>query len=161
MLSAGRFALGMLELAAATGAAWVGAAAIRARVVPLWRGVVTYLADAVIALSVLVVVGEVLGTFGLFRESIVVLIVVATGLALRLLLAVPATQKRVAGTARTLGWDGLAAIVAGAGAGGQWGERSGGAAAGGGSRVGSPPPHPPLAPRVPPTRASRHIPPLG
>src|SRR4051794_3492542 len=131
MLSLGRFALGTLELAVLIGAAWIGASAIRARMVPLWRGVVTYLADAVIALSLLVVVGEVLGTFGLFREWIVVVAVVATGLALRFVLLVPTQQIRIAGTRRTPGWDGVAALVAVAITVGQWVDRIGGVLDGG------------------------------
>jgi len=111
MLSLGRFTLGMLELAVVIGAAWVGASALRTRLVPTWSGLVTWLADAVIALSLLVVVGEALGTFGLFREWIVVITFVALGSGLRFVLLVPAKHIRIARTRKSLGWDGFAAIV--------------------------------------------------
>src|SRR4051794_27384994 len=123
MLNPGRFALGLLELAVVIGATWIGASAIRARFVPLWHGVVTYVADAVVTLSILVVVGEILGTFGLFREWIVVATVVAVAIGLRSVLAVPAGHIRPVRTARTLGWDGVVAIGAVAITVGQWVDR--------------------------------------
>ena len=157
MLSLGRFVLGSLELALVVGAAWLGASAVRSRVVPMWRGVVTHVADAVVALSLLVVVGEVLGTFGLFREWLAVLTVVASGVALRLLLAVPATQKRVAGTARTLRWEGVVAIGAVAITVGQWVDRIGGVLDGGITSFDSLHYHLPFAARFAQTGSTAHI----
>src|SRR5438874_6648880 len=98
MLSQGRFALGALELAVVTGAAWVGAATLRSRFVPVWRGLIAWIADAVIALSLIVVVAQLLGTFGLLREGIVVITVAVVGAALRRLFAVPAGRMRPADT---------------------------------------------------------------
>ena len=157
MLSLGRFVLGMLELAVVIGAAWIGASAIRARIVPLWHGVVTYLADAVIALSLLVVVGELLGTFGLFREWLVVVTVLVLGACLRFLLAAPATQKRVAGAAKTPGWDGVLALGAVAITAGQWLDRIGGVLDGGITSFDSLHYHLPFAARFAQTGSTAHI----
>src|SRR5436190_16680979 len=104
MLSLGRFALGLTELVAVGGAAWFGAAAVRARCMPAWRGLAARLADTIIALGLIVVVEQLLGTFGLLREWIVVAAIVATGVGLRLVLGVPAKQIRIARTTRTDWW---------------------------------------------------------
>src|SRR5437867_12793185 len=90
MLSLGRFALGALELMVVVGAAALGAAAVRRRFVPAWRGVAARIADAVVALGLIIVLEQLLGTFGLLREWIVVIAVLAAGGGLRWLFAVPA-----------------------------------------------------------------------
>src|SRR5438067_4140070 len=160
MLSPGRFALGALELAVVAGAAWVGAAALRSHFVPVWRGLVARIADAVIAVSLIVVVAQLLGTFGLLREGIVVFAVAALGVALRLHLAVPATQKRVGSTARTDSWrrvSGAGAVVAVAVTVGQWAGRIGSVLDGGITSFDSLHYHLPFAARFAQTGSTAHI----
>ncbi|HEY5052440.1 MAG TPA: hypothetical protein VII45_03425 [Solirubrobacterales bacterium] len=69
MLGAGRYLLGVAEIAALTGFAGVGASRIRARLLPEPEGAPAHLATIVLALALLLWVGELLGTAGLFEAG--------------------------------------------------------------------------------------------
>ncbi len=64
MLGPGRYLLGVAELVLLVGFAWLGAASVRARLLPRLFGVAAQLATAVLALAVLIWVAELLGTVG-------------------------------------------------------------------------------------------------
>ncbi len=76
------YALGLVVVAAYAGcAAWCGVV-LRRLVVPSWRGPLALLAATILALSVLVVVAELLGAVGLFRRwALLAALAVATGAA--------------------------------------------------------------------------------
>ena len=67
MLDLPRYALGVLELLALGGFAWLGGSAVRARLVPDFTGATAYLATAVVASALLIWTAELLGSFGLFE----------------------------------------------------------------------------------------------
>ncbi len=67
MLGPGRYLLGVAELALLVGFAWLGAASVRARLLPRLAGVPAQLATAVMALALLIWVAELLGTVGWFK----------------------------------------------------------------------------------------------
>jgi hypothetical protein len=69
MLGPGRYLLGVAELALLGGFAWLGAASLRARLLPRVSGAPAHLAAAVIALALLLWVAELLGTVGWFRPA--------------------------------------------------------------------------------------------
>ena len=79
MLDLPRYLLGVAEIALLAGFAGLGAAAVRARLLPGFSGVPAHLATAVIVLAILVWTAEVLGTFGLFEPLSYVIGVVAVG----------------------------------------------------------------------------------
>ena len=68
MLHLPRYLLGVAEILLLGGFAWLGASAVRARLVPDFRGAVAYLATAVVALVLLIWSAELLGSFGLFTR---------------------------------------------------------------------------------------------
>jgi hypothetical protein len=76
------YALGLVVVAAYVGcAAWCGVV-LRRLIVPSWRGPLALLAATILALSVLVVVAEVLGAVGLFRRwALLAAMAVAAGAA--------------------------------------------------------------------------------
>jgi hypothetical protein len=78
MLGPGRYLLGVGELALLVGFAWLGASALRSRLLPRFGGVSAHLAAAVLALALLIWVAELLGTFGAWKP---VPYLVAVGLA--------------------------------------------------------------------------------
>jgi hypothetical protein len=67
MLGPGRYLLGVAELALLFGFAWLGASALRSRLLPKVAGAVAQLASAVLALALLIWVAELLGTVGWFK----------------------------------------------------------------------------------------------
>jgi hypothetical protein len=67
MLDVPRYLLGVAEIALLVGFAGLGAAALRARLLPDFSGAPARLATAVLALALLVWVAEILGSFGLFE----------------------------------------------------------------------------------------------
>jgi hypothetical protein len=85
MLGPGRYLLGVAELALLVGFAWLGAASVRARLLPRFRGVPAQLAAAVMALALLVWVAELLGTVGWFKPVPYLVGVVAVGAGLGML----------------------------------------------------------------------------
>jgi hypothetical protein len=84
MLDLGRYMLGVLEIALLVGFAWLGAARLRARLLPRFAGAPAHLATAVIALAMLIWVAEILGTASLFEPVPYLVTVAAVGLGLRL-----------------------------------------------------------------------------
>jgi hypothetical protein len=68
MLSASRYLLGVAEIGALAGFAWLGATAARRWLVPGFSGVPAFLATSVLALAVLLWVAELLGSFGAFES---------------------------------------------------------------------------------------------
>lgn len=63
----GRFLVGIPLSVMAVGCVGAAAVAVRRRLVPTWRGPDAVLVDAVLTLSALTILAEVLGTFGLLR----------------------------------------------------------------------------------------------
>jgi hypothetical protein len=87
LLDATHYLAGVAELALAIGAAALGAARVRGRLLPGWRGAPAWLADAVLTIALLLWVGELLGTFGAFSEAPYVASSLLGGLALWLLIS--------------------------------------------------------------------------
>jgi hypothetical protein len=79
MLGPGRYLLGVTEIVLFVGFACVGAARVRARLLPRFEGAPARLASGVIALAVLVWVAEILGTVSLFKPVPYLLGVAAVG----------------------------------------------------------------------------------
>ncbi len=69
MLGPGRYLLGVAELSLLVGFAWLGASALRARLLPKLAGAPAQLASAVLALALLIWVAELLGTVSLFKPG--------------------------------------------------------------------------------------------
>jgi hypothetical protein len=67
MLDLGRYLVGILELGLIIGAAWLGATPLRRRLVPEFEGAPAHLATAVLALFLLLLMAELLGSFGFFE----------------------------------------------------------------------------------------------
>ena len=80
MLDAGRYLLGVAELAVLVGFSTLGAAALRSRLLPSLSGPPAWLATAVVALAILIWVAELLGSFGLFKALPYVVGVMVAGL---------------------------------------------------------------------------------
>jgi len=76
MLDLPRYLLGVAEIALLAGFATLGAAAVRARLLPNFSGAPSYLGTAVLALALLIWIAEILGSFGLF-EPVLYLVGVA------------------------------------------------------------------------------------
>ncbi len=85
MLGVGRYLLGVVELLVLVGFAWVGAAAVRRRLVSELDGLVAQLATALLAIAGLLWIAELLGAFGWFQEVPYLVVVTIAGLALWLL----------------------------------------------------------------------------
>jgi hypothetical protein len=79
MLAAGRYLLGVAELALIVGFGWLGAGAARRRLVPALAGIPAHLATTVIALALLLWVAELLGTVGAFQPFLYLVGVVIAG----------------------------------------------------------------------------------
>jgi hypothetical protein len=79
MLGPGRYLLGVAEIALLVGFAWLGAAALRARLLPRLPGAAAHLASAVLALALLIWTAELLGTVGWFKPVPYLVGVVAAG----------------------------------------------------------------------------------
>ena len=69
MLGLGRYLLGVAEIGVLIGFAGLGAARLRARLLPDFEGAPARLATAVIALALLLWVAEILGLFGVFEAG--------------------------------------------------------------------------------------------
>src|SRR6185312_5884518 len=83
MLGPGRYLLGVAELTVLVGCAWLGASALRSRLLPRLAGAPAQLAAAVLALALLLWVAEFLGTFGLLEAVPYLFGIVIAGLLLR------------------------------------------------------------------------------
>jgi hypothetical protein len=80
-VSLGRYALGVALLVAVVASSALGGLRLRRRLLPLWTGAPARLAEAMIALTIVVAVAESLGAVGLLRMPFVVAGCVAGGLA--------------------------------------------------------------------------------
>src|SRR3954469_8628229 len=67
-MSTGRYLLGAAELAVIFAALGLGAYHLRALLAPAWTGALARLAEVVIGISMLILVAELLGVLGLFKE---------------------------------------------------------------------------------------------
>lgn len=67
MLGAGEYLLGILVVGTLVGFAWLGAASLSRRLLPSLEGAPAHLATTVIALAILLLAAELLGSFGLFE----------------------------------------------------------------------------------------------
>jgi len=83
VLSFFAYASGALELIAVAAAAGAGAARLRGRLLPAWSGSPAWLATSVLALALVILTAELLGTAGVLAESTFVPLAVLAGLALR------------------------------------------------------------------------------
>ncbi|HEU5142000.1 MAG TPA: hypothetical protein VFU04_02470, partial [Solirubrobacterales bacterium] len=97
MLDLGRYLLGAADLVLLVGFAWLGGSAIRARLLPDFRGTPAHLATSVFALALLLMIAEVLGTFGVFEAVPYLLAVSVAGSLCRL--SLPPAGGAVGGTA--------------------------------------------------------------
>ena len=79
-MSTGRYLLGAAELAVIATALGLGAYHLRALLAPAWMGALARLAEVVIGISMLILVSELLGALGLFKEVPLLLGYVAAGL---------------------------------------------------------------------------------
>jgi hypothetical protein len=82
MLGPGRYLLGVAELGLLVGFAWLGAAALRRRLVSELDGAPAFLATTVLALFILLATAELLGSFGLFAPLPYFIAVAVMGLGL-------------------------------------------------------------------------------
>ena len=79
-MSTSRYLLGAAELTVIAAALGVGAYHLRALFTPAWKGALGRLAEVVIGLAMLILVSEILGVFGLFKEVPLLLGCIAAGL---------------------------------------------------------------------------------
>jgi hypothetical protein len=79
-MSTSQYLLGAAELAVIAAALGLGAYHLRALLVPAWMGALARLAEVVIAISMLILVSELIGALGLFKQIPLVLVSVAAGL---------------------------------------------------------------------------------
>ncbi len=79
-MSSSDYLLGAAELAVIATALCLGAYYVRSLIVPGWRGAPARLAEAILAISALVVTAELVGVLGLFREGFLLVACVAVGL---------------------------------------------------------------------------------
>jgi hypothetical protein len=80
MLDLPRYLLGVADLLLLVGFAWLGASALRARLLPQFSGAPARLATSVLALALLLLIAELLGSFGLFTPWIYLAAVGVAGL---------------------------------------------------------------------------------
>jgi len=102
MLDLSRYLLGVLDLLALGGFAWLGASAVRVRFTPGFSGAPAYLATAVVALALLIWTAELLGSFGLFEPAPYLAVVAVTGVLCQALLPREAVGWGVLLTRRSL-----------------------------------------------------------
>src|SRR4051795_1679375 len=79
MLGFGSYLLGVVQILALAGFAWLGGSSIRSWLVPDLAGAPAHLAASVVALALLIWSGELLGTFGAFKPIPYLLVVGALG----------------------------------------------------------------------------------
>src|SRR4051794_4368624 len=86
MLSASSYFAGVVELLAIAAGALLGGVALRRRLLPGWDGSPGALAAALLAIAIMVWVGQILGTAGLFDDLALLIAVVLVGCGLYLAL---------------------------------------------------------------------------
>jgi len=96
MLDLPRYLIGIADLLWLVGFAWLGASALRARLLPGFRGASAHLATSVLALAILLLVAEALGSFGVFEPVPFLLAVSVAGLLCRM--SLPPAGGVVGGT---------------------------------------------------------------
>jgi hypothetical protein len=69
MLDLGSYLLGVVEVGVLVGFSWLGATSVRRRLVPDFSGAPAHLATAVLALTLLIWIAELLGSFGAFEPA--------------------------------------------------------------------------------------------
>ena len=89
MLGVGRYLLGVADLALIVGFAWLGATAVQRRLAAELDGVAAQLSTAILGLTGLLWVAELLGSFGWFQAIPYLAVVVSLGAGLRLGLGGP------------------------------------------------------------------------
>jgi hypothetical protein len=89
MLGAGRYLLGVAEVSVLAGFATLGASRVRLRLLPQIEGAPAHLATGVLALALLVLAAEVLGTISLLEPAPYLIAVAVAGLVLRLCVKTP------------------------------------------------------------------------
>jgi hypothetical protein len=85
MLGPGRYLLGAAEITLLLGFAWLGASALRFRLLPSLSGAPAHLASAVLALALLLWTAELLGTVSALKPIPYLLLVIFAGTAIRAL----------------------------------------------------------------------------
>jgi hypothetical protein len=107
MLGPGRYLLGVGELLLVVGFAWLGASALRSRLLPGFRGAPAQLASVVLALALLIWAAELLGTFGALKPLPYLFAIGLAGIVVRALLGRgrphPRPQRRWEGGRRREG----------------------------------------------------------
>jgi hypothetical protein len=103
MLGPGPYLLGVAALLLLAISAWLGASAVRARLLPELDGAPSHLATAVLATALLIWAAELLGTFGLFDPVPYLAAVAAVGVSLWRVL--PPVAWGEGGRGRTRGQD--------------------------------------------------------
>ncbi|HEY6771135.1 MAG TPA: hypothetical protein VI035_01655, partial [Solirubrobacterales bacterium] len=78
-MSTSQYLLGAAELAVIAAALGLGAYHLRALLVPAWMGALARLAEVVIGISMLILVSEVVGVLGLFKQVPLLIGCVAAG----------------------------------------------------------------------------------
>ena len=96
MLSAGSYFAGAVELLAIAGGALLGGTALRRRLRPGWAGSPAALATAGLAIALLVWVGEILGSAGLFDDLALVIALALVGAGLNIALRGEADAPKLA-----------------------------------------------------------------
>lgn len=112
MLGPGRYLLGAAELVWLVGFAWLGAARVRRGLLPEVGGEAGFLANAVLAIALLIWVAELLGTVSAFKPVPYLFATAALGLALRLAVP-PRTAPSAAGARPSLVAMVIALVIAG------------------------------------------------
>jgi hypothetical protein len=95
MLSTSRYLLGVAELGLLIGFAWLGASSVRRRLLPDFTGGPAFLGTTVLAAALLIWVGELLGTVGLFKALPYLLGMGIVGLGTRALVDGPKPSSAV------------------------------------------------------------------
>src|SRR5262245_30314362 len=111
MLGAGRYLLGVAEIVWLVGFAWLGAARVRARLLPGFEGAPAHLAAGVLALTLLIWVAELLGSVSLFEPVPYLVAVGAVGVGLRVTIQEVPTRPSAGGVVGT-SWIVTAAALA-------------------------------------------------
>jgi hypothetical protein len=108
--SFGSYVLGAAQLVVLAGAFGIAAFLLRSRLLPGWRGAPARLVETVVAVGLLTVVSEVLGTFGLLYAGALLAAAVLVALAVRVVPAQPGGGQTARGGELGL-WASLIAIA--------------------------------------------------
>ncbi|HEY5332034.1 MAG TPA: hypothetical protein VIJ21_00690, partial [Solirubrobacterales bacterium] len=109
MTSFGSYVLGAAQLVVLAGAFGIAAFLLRSRLLPGWRGAPARLVETVVAVGLLTVVSEVLGTFGLLYAGALIAAAVLVAIAVRVVPVQPGGGQTARGGELGL-WASLIAI---------------------------------------------------